>query len=86
MTRVDIIKCTCGPVAAIVVLGLYSYYARELLVSLALFTVVFLMLTLATFAAVFLWWAGEELTRWSGPTSRKFFAFSRRFIAAFARS
>jgi hypothetical protein len=69
----------------IAVLDLYSYYVHELLVSLVLFTGFFLILALATFAAVFLWWASERLLDRSGPASRKLIAFSRRIIAAYER-
>ncbi len=86
MTRTNIIKVTCGLAITIAGLDLYSYYVRELLVSLALFTVIFLTLALATFAVVFLWWASEQLANRSGPASRKVIAFSRRLIAAYARS
>lgn len=85
MTRTNIVKCTCELGITIAILGLYSYYVRELLVSFALFTGVFLILALATFAAVFLWWASEQLPNRAGPASRKVLAFSRRVIAAHAR-
>ena len=85
MSRINIIKCTSGLVITIAGLDLYSYYVHELLVSLVLFTLVFLILALATFAAVFLWWASEQLANRSGPVSRKVIAFSRRLIAAYAR-
>jgi hypothetical protein len=85
LTRINIIKCSGGAGISIVALDLYSYYVHELLVSLVLFTAVFLVLALATFAAVLLWWASEQLANRSGPASRKFIAFSRRLIAAHAR-
>jgi hypothetical protein len=85
LTRINNIKCSSGAGVTIVALDLYSYYVHELLVSLALFTAVFLVLALATFAAVLLWWASEQLANRSGPTSRKVIAFSRRVIAAHAR-
>ncbi len=86
MSRTNIIKCTAAFFITIAVLDLYSYYVHELLVSLVLFTCVFLVLALATFAAVFLWWASEQLLDRSGPASRRVIAFSRRLIAAYARS
>ncbi len=85
MTRINNIKCSSGAGITIVALDLYSYYVHELLVSLVLFTAVFFVLALATFAAVLLWWISEQLANRSGPTSRKVIAFSRRFIAAHAR-
>jgi len=86
LSRINIIKCTCAAGITISALDLYSYYVHELLVSLVLFTAVFLVLALATFAAVFLWWASEQLANRSGPASRRVIAFSRRLIAAYARS
>jgi hypothetical protein len=83
--RPNIVKGTCGLIAAVVGLDLYSYFVQELLVSLALFSVAFLILTLAALAAVFLWWASEQLVSRSGPTSRWVIAASRRAIAAYAR-
>lgn len=85
MRRPNTVKCTCGLIAAVVGLDLYFYFVRELLVSLALFSVAFLILTLAALAAVFLWWASEQLASRSGPTSRWVIAASRRAIAAYAR-
>lgn len=81
----NIIKCVSGVGITIVALDFYSYHVHELLVSLVLFTAVFLVLALATFAAVLLWWLSEQLVNKSGPASRKFIAFSRRLIAAHAR-
>lgn len=69
----------------IVALDLHSYYVRELLVSLALFCMAFLFLALLVFAAVFLWWASEQLADRSGPASRKVIAYSRRLIATYAK-
>ena len=81
MVRPKIIKRTCVLIAASLALILYSYHLRELLISLALFTAAFLVLAAAALAAVFLWWASEELAdRW-GLVSRKVIAFSRRLIA-----
>jgi hypothetical protein len=85
LRRTNSIKCTCGVIVTIAALDLYSYYFRELLVSLALFTMAFLILALAVLAAVLLWWAGEELANRTGPASRKAVAFSRRVIAAYTR-
>jgi len=72
-------------IVTVAALDLYSYYVRELLVSLALFTVAFLILALAVLAAVLFWWASEQLASRTGPASRKVVAFSRRVIAAYAR-
>lgn len=67
-------------------LGLHSYYGRELLASLALFTVAYLFLSLITFGVVVAWWASEQLADRSGPAWRKLIAFCRRLIAAYART
>jgi len=78
-------ECACGFVFTILGLGFCSYYIRELLVSLALFSVAFLFLALLVFAAVLLWWASEQLADKSRPASRKMIAFSRRLIATYAK-
>ena len=85
MVRPKIIELSCGVVATLVVLDFYSYFVRELLVSLALFTVAFLVLALAALAAILLWWASEQLADRSGPASRKVIEFSRRLLAAYVR-
>jgi hypothetical protein len=64
---------------------LYSYYVRELLTSLAMFTVAYLFLTLAALGVVLAWWASEQVADWSGPASRKLIAYSRRLIAAYEK-
>ena len=78
-------ECACGLVATTFGLGFSSYYIRELLVSLALFSVAFLFLAVTVLAAMLLWWASEQLADWSGPASRRVLAFSRRLIATYAR-
>lgn len=85
MLRPNTIKCACGAIITIAALDLYSYFVRELLVSLALFSLAFLILTLTVLAAVLLWWASEQLANRSGPASRWMLALSRRAIAAYAR-
>jgi hypothetical protein len=85
LIRLKVINRTCGLVVALVALDLYSYFVRELLVSLALFTVAFLFLAFTTLAAILLWWATEQLANRTGPASRKLIAFSRRLVAPYAR-
>ncbi len=85
MRRPNMIEGACGLIATIVGLDLYFHFIYELLVPLALFTVAFVMLTLAALAAVLLWWASEQLASRSGPASRWMIAVSRRAIAAYAR-
>jgi hypothetical protein len=79
-------ECACGLAVTILGLGFSSYYIRELLVSLVLFSVAFVFLALTVLAAILFWWASEQLAGWSGPASRKVLAFSRRLIATYARS
>jgi hypothetical protein len=86
LRKPKISECACGLVVPILGLGFCSYYMRELLVSLALFSVAFLILALTVLAAILLWWVSEQLADWSGPASRKVIAFSRRLIATYARS
>jgi hypothetical protein len=69
----------------IVGLGLYSYYVRELLASLLLFSVVFFGLGLVAFGAFLIWYASWQLAIWTGPASRHMVAISQRLIAAYAR-
>ena len=85
MIRPKVIKRTCSLVVTLVAFDLYSYFVRELLVSLALFTVAFLFVALTTLAAILLWWVSEQLADRSGPASRKVIAFSRRLVAAYIR-
>lgn len=69
----------------IVGLGLYSYYVRELLASLALFTGAFFLLGLVAAGMYLLWCAGVRVATWTGPASRNMIAFSRRLVAAYVR-
>jgi hypothetical protein len=85
LRKPKISEFTGGLVVAIAGLGFTSFYVRELLVSLAVFSVAFGVLTLATLAAVILWWASERVASKTGPASRKVLAFSRRIIAAHER-
>jgi hypothetical protein len=87
LRRQHFIKWTCGIVLVLffVALDLYSYHLHELLVSLALFSVAFLLLALIVLAAILLWWASENLARKTGPASRRVIAFTRRLIASYAR-
>jgi hypothetical protein len=86
LRRPNIIECTCCVIVLTLVgLDLYSYYVRELLVSLVIFSVAFLLLALVVLAAILIWWASEQVASKTGPTSRKMLAFSRRIIATYAR-
>jgi FtsH-binding integral membrane protein len=85
MREIKTAEYTCGIGAVIVGLGLYSYYVRELLASLLLFSLAFLCFGLALAGIVFIWSASEKLAMWTVPASRNVIAFSRRLIAAYAR-
>jgi hypothetical protein len=85
MRKIKAAQYTCGISAAIVGLGLYSYYVRELLASLLLFSAAFLCLGLVVGGMIFIWSASEQLAIWTVPASRNVIAFSRRLIATYAR-
>jgi hypothetical protein len=85
LRRTNTSEFTCGLVVTIVALGCCSSYVRELLISLAVFSVAFAVLTLAALAAVIFWWASEKVANKTGPASRKVLAFSRRILAAYER-
>jgi hypothetical protein len=70
----------------IVGLGLYSYYVRELLASLVLFTGFFFILGLTAVGMLLVWCAGEWIATWAPHASRNVIALSRRLIAACATS
>ena len=86
LRKTKAIEYTCGLSTVIVGLGLYSYYVRELLASLALFTGAFFILGLAAFGVFLVWCAGEKVAMWTPPASRSVIALSRRLIAAYAKS
>jgi hypothetical protein len=76
---------TSGLVVTIVGLGLYSYYVRELLAALTIFSVAFFFLALVVLGALLVWCASVQVAIWARPASRSMIAFSRRLIAAYAR-
>jgi hypothetical protein len=81
-----VIEYTCGVSAVIVGFGLYSYYVRELLASLALFTGAFFLVSLVAAVALLLWYAGVQTVLWARPASRNVIALSRRLVAAYVRA
>jgi uncharacterized membrane protein len=83
--KTKVIECTCGLSVVIVGLGLYSYYVRELLASLALFTGAFFLLALAVAGVFLLWCAAIQAALWTRPASRNMIALSRRLVAAYVR-
>jgi hypothetical protein len=86
LREIKTIEFTCGLSAVIVGLGMYSYYVRELLASLALFTGAFFIVGLVAFGMFLVWSAGEKIAIWAPPASRNVIALSRRLIVAYARS
>jgi hypothetical protein len=74
-----------GVIVTIVGLGLYSYYVRELLAALTIFSVAFFFLSLVALGALLIWCASVQVAIWARPASRNVIAFSRRLIAAYAR-
>ena len=76
---------TYGLIVTIVGFGLYSYYVRELLAALTLFSVAFFFLALVGLGALLVWYAGVQVAIWTTPAKRGMVAFSRRLIAAYAR-
>jgi hypothetical protein len=80
--KIKIRDYTCGLIVTIVGLGLYSYYIRELLASLALFCVAFVFLALVALGALLAWSASEQLAIWFRSASRNVAVVSRLLIAA----
>ena len=68
--KIKIVDYTCGLVVTIVGLGLYSYYVRELLASLLLFSAVFFAIGLFVLIVVLAWDASNLLALWSRLASR----------------
>ena len=85
MREIKIRDYMCGLLVTIVGLGLYSYYTRELLAVLTLFSVAFFFLALAGVGALLVWCASVQVAIWARPASRNVIAFSRRLIAVYAR-
>jgi hypothetical protein len=76
----------CGLSVGIVGLGLYSYYVREVLASLLLFSVAFFFLGLAALGIFLVWCASKQMIIWILPAPRNMIVLSRRLIAAYTRS
>ncbi len=85
MPEIKIRDYSCGLIVAIVGLGLYSYYVRELLAALTLFSLAFFFLALVGLGALLVWSATVQMAIWARPASRNMIAFSRRLIAAYAK-
>jgi len=67
---------TCGLGLMIVGLGLYSYYVRELLASLFLFSVVFFSMSLVVLSVFLAWCASKQVALWSRLASRNAIALA----------
>jgi hypothetical protein len=85
LREIKIRDYSSGLIVTIVGLGLYSYYVRELLAALTLFSVAFFFLALVGLGALLVWCASVQVAILAGPASRSMIAFSRRLIAAYAR-
>lgn len=85
MREIKTVEYTCGIAAVIAGIGLYSYYVRELLASLLLFSAIFFFLGMLGAGLFIVWSASEQLALWAVPVSRNAIAFSRRLIASYAR-
>ena len=82
MRELKATEYTCGLSVLIVGLGLYSYYVRELLASLVLFTLAFFFVGLAALGVFFIWCASVQVALWTPSASRNLIAYSRRRITA----
>jgi hypothetical protein len=85
LREIKIRDYTCGLIVTIVGLGLYSYYVRELMAALTLFSIAFFSLAVIGLAVLLVWCASVQAAVWARPASRNVIMFSRRLIAAYAR-
>jgi hypothetical protein len=85
LREINIRDGMCGLMVMIAGFGLYSYYFRELLAALTLFSVAFFFIALLGLGALLVWFASVQVAIWATPASRSMIAFSRRLIAARAR-
>ena len=74
--KIKIRNYTCGLAVTIVAFGLYSYYVRELLASLLLFSALFLAVGLIVLGAVLAWHASKQVALWSRLVSRNVMALT----------
>lgn len=85
MRELKATKYACALSIMIVGLGLYSYYVRELLASLLLFTVAFFFVGLLALGVFLIGCASVQVAIWTPSASRNMIAFSRRLITAYAK-
>ena len=74
--KIRIRNYTCGLAVTIVALGLYSYYVRELLASLVLFSALFLVMGVIVLGVIVAWYASEQVALWSRLASRNAIALT----------
>ena len=89
MREIKIRDYTCGLIVTIVGLGLYSYYVRELLAALTLFSVAFFILALVALGALLVWSASVQVAIWAEACVKKcnrvFSASDRSLCQALSR-
>jgi hypothetical protein len=76
LRKLKALDYTCGLGATIVGLGLYSYYVRELLASLFLFSAIFFSTALVVLILFLAWSASKQVALWSRPASRNAIALA----------
>jgi hypothetical protein len=85
LREIKISNFSYGLIVTIAGLGLYSYYVRELLAALTMFSVAFFFLALVGLGALLVWSASVQVAVWATPASRNVIAYSRRLIAVYAK-
>jgi hypothetical protein len=70
LRKLKALEYACGLGVVIVGLGLYSYYIRELLTFLLLFSAVFFSMGLVVLSVFLAWYAGKQVALWSCSASR----------------
>ena len=85
LREIKISDFSYGLIVTIAGLGLYSYYVRELLAALTIFSVAFFFLALVGLGALLVWSASVQVAVWATPASRNVIAYSRRLIAVYAK-
>jgi hypothetical protein len=76
LRKLKALDYTCGLGVVIVGLGLYSYYVRELLASLFLFSAVFFSMGLVALSVFLAWCASKQVALWSRSASRNVVALA----------
>src|SRR6202035_5822266 len=70
LREIKIRDYTCGLIMTIVGLGLYSYYVRELMAALTMFSVAFFFLALVVLGAFLAWYVSVQVAILAWPASR----------------